>query len=211
VCGICGEFRFDGQYPELERIRKMLDKLAPRGPDDEGLFSYESLAFGHRRLSIIDLSDKAHQPMVDAELGLTIVFNGTIYNYPELRAQLIDKGHQFYSTGDTEVILKAFAQWGEHCVERLHGMFAFAIWNLRNQSLFLARDRMGIKPLYYTYDDKRLRFASTPQALLATKGIDTAIDDVALHNLFSLHAVVPAPRTILRGIRNQQARIQPPR
>jgi asparagine synthase (glutamine-hydrolysing) len=201
VCGICGEFRFDGQYPELERIRKMLDKLAPRGPDDEGLFSYESLAFGHRRLSVIDLSDKAHQPMVDAELGLTIVFNGTIYNYPELRAQLIDKGHQFYSTGDTEVILKAFAQWGEHCVERLHGMFAFAIWNLRNQSLFLARDRMGIKPLYYTHDDKRLRFASTPQALLTTKGIDTAIDDVALHNMFSLHAVVPAPRTILRGIR----------
>jgi asparagine synthase (glutamine-hydrolysing) len=201
VCGICGEFRFDGQYPKLERIRKMLDKLAPRGPDDEGLFSYESLAFGHRRLSIIDLSDKAHQPMVDAALGLTIVFNGTIYNYPELRAQLIDKGHQFYSTGDTEVILKAFAQWGEHCVERLHGMFAFAVWNLRNQSLFLARDRMGIKPLYYTHDDKRLRFASTPQALLATKGIDTAIDGVALHNMFSLHAVVPAPRTILRGIR----------
>ncbi|MCK5920240.1 MAG: N-acetylglutaminylglutamine amidotransferase, partial [Methylococcales bacterium] len=159
------------------------------------------LAFGHRRLSIIDLSEKAHQPMVDAALGLTIVFNGTIYNYPELRAQLIDKGHQFYSTGDTEVILKAYAQWGEHCVERLNGMFAFAIWNLRNETLFLARDRMGIKPLYYTQDDKRLRFASSTQALLATDGVDTSIDEVALHNLFSLHAVVPAPRTILRGIR----------
>ena len=201
MCGICGEFRFDGQYPELEPIRKMLAKLAPRGPDDEGLYSYESLAFGHRRLSIIDLSDKAHQPMVDAALGLTIVFNGTIYNYPELRRQLIEKGHQFYSTGDTEVILKAYAQWGEYCVERLHGMFAFAIWNLRNETLFLARDRMGIKPLYYTQDAKRLRFASNTQALLATGDVDTRIDEVALHNLFSLHAVVPAPRTILRGIR----------
>lgn len=201
MCGICGEFRFDGQYPELAGIKKMLSKLAPRGPDDEGLYSYESLALGHRRLSIIDLSDKAHQPMVDAALGLTIVFNGTIYNYPELRAQLIEKGHQFYSTGDTEVILKAYAQWGEHCVERLNGMFAFAIWNLRNETLFLARDRMGIKPLYYTQDDKRLRFASSTQALLATDNVDTSIDEVALHNLFSLHAVVPAPRTILRGIR----------
>ena len=201
MCGICGELRFDGQYPELARIRTMLARLESRGPDDEGVFSYESLAFGHRRLSIIDLSDKAHQPMVDAELGLAIVFNGTIYNYPELRKELIDKGHRFYSTGDTEVILKAYAQWGEYCVERLLGMFAFAVWNLRTETLFLARDRMGIKPLYYTQDRQRLRFASNTQALLAAGNIDTGIDEVALHNLFSLHAVVPAPRTILRGIK----------
>ncbi len=122
-----------------------------------------------------------------------------IYNYPELRAELIDLGHAFHSNGDTEVILRAYLEWGEACVEHLHGMFAFAIWN--REELFLARDRLGIKPLYYSENLGRFRFASTPQALLAAGGVDTSIDAVALHHLFTLHAVVPAPRTIFNGIR----------
>ncbi len=201
MCGICGEFRFDGQHPDLAVIRQMLERLQRRGPDDEGIYAQGSLAFGHRRLAIIDLSERSHQPMVDVELGLVIVFNGTIYNYPELRAELIARGHRFHSDGDTEVILKAYAEWGEDAVPRLIGMFAFAIWNLRDQTLFLARDRLGIKPLYYTEDRTHFRFASNTQALLAAGDVDTGIDPVALHHLFTLHAVVPAPRTVLRGIR----------
>lgn len=201
MCGICGEFRFDGQLPQASATSAMLSRLEKRGPDDEGQYAYQQMRFGHRRLSIIDLSNKAHQPMVDVASGLTLVFNGAIYNYPELRQQLQDKGHSFNSTGDTEVILRAYAEWGESCVERLHGMFAFAVWDQRKETVFLARDRMGIKPLYFSLDGARLRFASNTQALLAAGDIDTNLDPVALHNMFSLHAVVPAPRTVLKGIR----------
>ncbi len=179
----------------------MLKRLESRGPDDEGLHAHGRVMLGHRRLSIIDLSDHSHQPMVDAESGLSIVFNGSIYNYPELREELRAKGHGFKSHGDTEVILKAYVEWGEACVERLDGMFAFAIWNLRDETLFLARDRMGIKPFYYSLNNKRLRFASNTQALLAAGDVDTDIDIAALHHQFTLHGVVPAPRTVLKGIR----------
>ncbi len=200
MCGICGEYRWDGQPVELSRIQNMLQALEKRGPDHVGTFSDGGLAFGHRRLSIIDLSEKANQPMIDPQLGLALVFNGSIYNHPELREQLKIKGHQFFSLGDTEVILKAYKQWGEDCVKHFKGMFAFAIWDLKKKSLFLARDRMGIKPLYYAEHQGTLRFASNTQALLKYP-IDTELDNDALHNLFSLHAVVPAPRTVLKGIR----------
>lgn len=150
---------------------------------------------------MIDLSARSHQPMLDPHLGLALVFNGAIYNYPELRHDLIEKGYTFFSDGDTEVILKAYHAWGEACVERLHGMFAFAVWNSRTGSLFLARDRLGIKPLYYSLDEYRLLFASNTQALIKAGGVDTAIDPVALHHQFTLHGVVPAPHTLLRGVR----------
>jgi len=180
----------------------MMGSLARRGPDSAGYHVRRNTGLGHRRLAIIDLSDKAAQPMVDEEQGLSLVFNGTIYNYPELRETLIAKGHRFVSSGDTEVILKAYAEWGIDCLRRLHGMFAFAIRDDNRGRLILARDRVGIKPLYYTKNDKRLLFASTTQALLtADAAIDIGIDSFALHNLFSLHAVVPAPRTVLKGIR----------
>ncbi len=202
MCGICGEIRFDQASPDEVRIRRMMDRLARRGPDSEGSYISGNVGLGHRRLAIIDLSDKASQPMVDTQHGLSLVFNGTIYNYPELRDALIAKGHQFVSSGDTEVILKAYAEWGVDCLQRLHGMFAFAIRDEKNSRLILARDRVGIKPLYFSHDSNRLLFASTTQALLAADAsIDTSIDAFALHNLFSLHAVVPAPRTILKGIR----------
>ena len=201
MCGISGELRLDGQLPELKHLNAMMAQLEKRGPDHAGSFSDGPLAFGHRRLSIIDLSYKSSQPMVDAELGLALVFNGTIYNYPELRAELKANGYHFYSDGDTETILKAYAEWGEDAPKHLLGMFAFAIWDMKKKTLFLARDRMGIKPLYYSVDAKSFRFASNTQALLATPGIDTSLDPLAIHNLFSLHAVVPAPRTVLNGVR----------
>jgi asparagine synthase (glutamine-hydrolysing) len=159
------------------------------------------MALGHRRLSVIDLSQNANQPMVDDELRLALVFNGVIYNYLELREELKDLGYRFFSTGDTEVIIKAYRAWGKDCVKRFLGMFAFALWDMRARSLFLARDRFGLKPLYYSFSDNHLRFASNVQALLAGGEVDTRIDPVALHHHLTLHAVVPAPRTLLRGIR----------
>ncbi len=201
MCGIAGELRFDGKTPDIGTIERMLTKLARRGPDAAGTHIEGPLAFGHRRLAIIDLSPRSNQPMLDAASGLALVFNGTIYNYPQLRTQLQARGHHFVTDGDTEVILKAYAEWGEACVERLHGAFAFAIWDRNAQKLFLARDRLGIKPLYFSQDTKCFRFASNTQALLAAGGVDTQIDPVALHHQFTLHAVIPPPHTILQGIR----------
>lgn len=201
MCGICGELRFDGAPSDIAIIRQMASKLARRGPDNEGIVTDGPLAFGHRRLAIIDLSDFANQPMVDKTLKLALVFNGTIYNYKALRKELVELGYEFFSEGDSEVILKAYHAWGEKCVERFYGMFAFAIWDMRHLTLFMARDRFGIKPFYYALDSASLRFASSIQALLAAGGIDTSIDPIALHHHFTLHAVVPAPRTILNGVK----------
>ncbi|EFK95745.1 asparagine synthetase (glutamine-hydrolyzing), partial [sediment metagenome] len=201
MCGICGELRFDNQSPDLEAVGRMTAKLVRRGPDSGGSFDDGPLAFGHRRLSVIDLTASSEQPMVDKDLRLAEVFNGTIYNYRELRAELMEMGYAFFSEGDSEVILKAFHAWGERCVEHFFGMFAFAIWDMRHRSLFLARDRFGIKPLYYSLEGVKLRFASTTQALLAAGGVDTSIDPVALHHHLTLHAVVPAPRTLLNGVK----------
>lgn len=201
MCGICGEFRFDGAAVQERILQRMLVPLRSRGPDNEGTYKSKSVGLGHRRLSIIDLSANANQPMRDSNSNLTIVFNGTIYNYPQLREQLIQKGHSFVSTGDTEVILKAYAQWGKDCVAKLVGMFAFSIWDDAKQELFLARDRLGIKPLYYSHNDKHFRFASNTQSLLAAGDVNTEFDPIGLHNHLSLHAVVPAPLTILKGLR----------
>ncbi len=201
MCGICGELRIDQSRADPADLMPMLKTLQRRGPDNEGVFHQGPVALGHRRLSIIDLSERSNQPLLDQTAGLALVFNGTIYNYPELRKHLQAKGHHFISTGDSEVILRAYQEWGQACVEHLHGMFAFAIWDNNQQQLFLARDRLGIKPLYYAEDKKGFRFASNTQALLAAGGIDTDIDAVALHHQFSLHAVIPAPRTILKGVR----------
>lgn len=204
MCGLCGVLRFDGVPVSEQLIEKMKKPLHSRGPDDDGAHFDGNLGFGHQRLSIIDLSSNAHQPMVDADSGLAIVFNGSIYNYPQLREQLLSKGHTFRSTGDTEVILKAFAEWGEDCVARLIGMFAFAIWDSRKRRLFVARDRIGIKPLYFTHSNKRFAFASNTDSLLVAGDIDRAYDPVGLHHHLSLHAVVPAPRTIFKHIKKMR-------
>jgi asparagine synthase (glutamine-hydrolysing) len=205
MCGICGWLAAPGTRPDLGAVRRMMDRLERRGPDHEGSFSDGPMALGHRRLSILDLSFHGSQPMIDQEQGLALAFNGTIYNHPELRQELRTLGHRFTSTGDTEVILKAFAQWGTDCVTHLTGMFAFAIWNLKTGALFLARDRLGIKPLYYTEDPTNpaapLRFASSLPALLAGGSVNTEFDPIALHHQFTLHGSVPAPHTIFKGVR----------
>ncbi|MEA2990936.1 MAG: hypothetical protein QOG83_3647, partial [Alphaproteobacteria bacterium] len=169
--------------------------------DAGGFFAQGHVAFGHRRLSILDLSPTSQQPMVDSDLGLAVTFNGCIYNFRALRAELQAKGYRFFSDGDTEVILKAYHAWGARCVERFLGMFAFAIWERDSGRVVLARDRLGIKPLYLADTGKALRFASTLPALLAAGGVDTDIDPAALHHYLSFHATVPAPRTMLKGVR----------
>ncbi|MDH5354134.1 MAG: N-acetylglutaminylglutamine amidotransferase [Gammaproteobacteria bacterium] len=201
MCGLFGALSFTDQLVDDAVAEAMSTKVARRGPDDEGLWRDGPVMLGHRRLSIIDLSELGHQPMQDVSNRYSIVFNGTIYNYPELREQLIAAGYQFRSHSDTEVIINAYARWGEQCTEKLHGMFAFAIWDRQSQNLFMARDRMGIKPLYYAKTRAGFYFASNPQALLATGQCDTSIDPVGLHFQLSLHAVIPAPRTLLKGIR----------
>src|SRR5690606_37863602 len=151
------------------------------------------------RLKILDLSKRASQPMVDEETGLVIVFNGCIYNFKELKLELEDFGHRFKTTSDTEVILKSFAEWGEQCVERFNGMFAFAIFDRRSGRTFIARDRLGIKPLYLREAGSALRVASSLPALLAAEQTRPDVDSVALHHYMSFHSVVPAPLTILEG------------
>jgi asparagine synthase (glutamine-hydrolysing) len=175
--------------------------LESRGPDDEGLWVDGPVALTHRRLSIIDLSAAGSQPMVDDELGLTIVFNGCIYNYQDLRAELSAAGYRFFSHSDTEVIIKAYHRWGVDCVQRFFGMFAFALVERETGTVVLARDRLGIKPLYVAERPGRIRFASTLPALLAAGDVDTDLDKVALHHYMTFHSVVPAPRTILSGVR----------
>jgi len=201
MCGLCGELRFDHQLPDPAVLNRMTAMLARRGPDATGVYTDGPLALGHRRLAIIDLSERAGQPMADEALHLTLVFNGTIYNYRDLRAELAEMGYEFFSESDSEVILKAYHAWGEHCATHFTGMFAFAIWDARARTLFMARDRFGIKPLYYAMDGAALRFASTVQALLAAGGVDRSLDPIALHHHLTLHAVVPAPRTLLNGIK----------
>lgn len=178
----------------------MAATMGDRGPDGAGVWADRRVALGHRRLKIIDLSDAGSQPLVDAELGLTVVFNGCIYNYPELRTELQSKGHRFFSTSDTEVIAKAYREWGDDFVDHLMGMFAICIVERDSGRAVLVRDRLGIKPLYLAERPGALRFASTLPALLAGGGIDTAIDPIALHHYLTFHSIVPPPRTILRGV-----------
>lgn len=201
MCGIAGEIRFDGQSPEVAALERMNARQRVRGPDSSGVFVQGALGFAHRRLKIIDLSESAQQPMFDPALGLGIVFNGAIYNHGALRRELEALGYRFYSTGDTEVLLKAYHAWGQDFVQRLNGMFAFAIWERDSGRVVLGRDRLGIKPLYYNEQPGLLRFASSLPALVAAGGVDTTVDAVALNHYLSFHAVVPAPHTILAGVR----------
>ena len=201
MCGLCGEVTFDGSAADVAAIGRMTEAMVPRGPDDGGVLARGRVALGHRRLSIIDLSSRGSQPMVDSDLDLAMVFNGCIYNYAALRDELRAAGYRFFSTSDSEVVLKAYHHWGTDCVTRFTGMFAFAIVEWGSGRVVLARDRLGIKPLYLAQTPGRLRFASTVRALLDAGDVDTDLDRQALHHYFSFHSVVPAPRTIFAGIR----------
>jgi asparagine synthase (glutamine-hydrolysing) len=199
VCGFAGEVAV-GRAADREAVDRMAATMQSRGPDGEGSWHQNRVALAHRRLKIIDLTSTGDQPMTDNELGLTVAFNGCIYNHQELRAELERDGYRFFSTSDTEVIPKAYAKWGRNCVTHFKGMFAFALCEHESGRVLLARDRLGVKPLYLAQTRDSLRFASTLPALLAGGGIDTELDAVALHHYLSWHSVVPPPRTIIRGV-----------
>ncbi|WP_354700883.1 Asparagine synthetase [glutamine-hydrolyzing] 1 [Paraconexibacter sp. AEG42_29] len=201
MCGFAGELRPRAAV-DRDVLTRMSARLAPRGPDGDGVWTRANVGLAHRRLKVIDLSERGAQPMTDDALGLTIVFNGCIYNHHELREELRSLGHAFDSVSDTEVLLRGWAQWGEGLLERLLGMFAFALVDHASGRVTLVRDRLGVKPLYLApLPDGGLRFGSTLPALVAGGGLDTSVDPVALHHYLSLHAIVPAPRTILNGVR----------
>jgi asparagine synthase (glutamine-hydrolysing) len=201
MCGIFGSFNLDRNSTLDSRIaQQMGEHLNHRGPDQEGLYQDHSICLGHRRLSIIDLSEAGRQPMPNEDKTLWIVFNGEIYNYQELRPELEKHGHRFRSNTDTEVILHLFESEGEACVNKLRGMFAFAIWNSRDEILFIARDRLGKKPLYYYFDSRVFAFASEMKALLLHPRVAKEIDLQAVDEYLS-YQYVPAPRSIFRDIR----------
>src|SRR3954464_10269385 len=186
--------------PDITPVAAMADVLVPRGPDGAGVWSQGRVALGQRRLKIIDLTEAGGQPTRDSDLGLAVFWNGCIYNYKQLRRELTEHGYRFFSHSDTEVLLKAYHHWGDRFVDRLFGMFAFAIVERDSGRVLLGRDRLGIKPLYLTENASRIRFASSLPALLAGGGVDTRIDPQALHHYLTFHSVVPPPLTILRGV-----------
>ncbi len=198
MCGICGEIRFDGAVVDKSTKDSMMAEISTRGPDYCGDFSKKSIFLGHHRLSIIDTSNKSNQPMFDENLSLVIVFNGVIYNYVSLRQDLKKRGYTFTSDGDTEVILKAYHFYGQKCVDHFDGVFAFCIYDLNNNQLFIARDRFGIKPLYFKIEKEYFAFSSSMQSLLY-KDLGK-INQTALNYHFFLHSSVPAPHTLFDNI-----------
>src|SRR6185437_5421435 len=200
MCGIAGWFDPLGlSPPDRAQLQAMADAIAHRGPDGEGFYLAPGIGLAHRRLAVIDLSTGA-QPMQDIGGTITIVFNGEIYNFADLKAELIGRGHRFHTRSDTEVILEAWKEWGEDCVKRLNGMFAFALWDEKAGSLFLARDRLGEKPLYYTtLPDGSFAFASELAGLLALASLPRRIDPAAVEEFFALGYIVE-PRSIYTGV-----------
>lgn len=200
MCGICGIATVvPGRPIDRDEVRAMMARIAHRGPDDEGMFAASQAVLGHRRLSIIDLAS-GKQPIGNEDGSLQIVFNGEIYNYRELRADLVARGHRFRTESDTEVIVHLYEEYGADCVSRLNGMFAFAIWDERDRSLFLARDRVGIKPLYYAVAGDRLYFASEIKALLVCPDVERAVDPQAIDD-FLTYLYLPGERTMLERVK----------
>ncbi len=199
MCGICGQYRRDGGPVAAEELRRMTSTLIHRGPDDEGYHLDGSVGLGFRRLSIIDLQG-GHQPMSDREESVWVVFNGEIYNFRELRRELEGLGHSFRTRSDTEVIIQGYKRWGEQVLEHLNGMFGLALWDSKKRKLLLARDRLGIKPLYYRLTAGSLLFGSELRSILSVSGQAAQVDRSALY-LFLRYRYTPAPLTIFQGIR----------
>jgi asparagine synthase (glutamine-hydrolysing) len=200
MCGIVG-FKTSRDFTRLkDSLQEATSRLSHRGPDDSGLFLDETagVGMGHRRLSVIDLSITARQPMASDDGTVHIAYNGEVYNFKEIRNALKGYGHHFRSHSDTEVILKSYLQWGIDCLQRFVGMFSLALWDGFKMHLFLARDRLGIKPLYYHFDGKSLMFGSELKAIMAFEGFERNIDGDAIP-LFLHYQYVPAPRTIFEN------------
>jgi len=200
MCGICGFFEFETKGKVTrELVHRMNETLSHRGPDDEGIYVDDGIGFGHRRLSIIDVAG-GHQPISNEDGTIQVLLNGEIYNYPELRKELLHRGHCFSTRSDTEAIVHLYEECGVECFARLRGMFSIAIWDSRGRKLVLARDRVGKKPLFYAADATRIVFGSELKALLAAGGIPREIDPLAACDYFSF-GYVPAPKTIYRDVR----------
>jgi len=200
MCGICGIYNFNKEdYVNRDEIIRMNSVLRHRGPDEDGVYVVKNIALGSSRLKIIDLNT-GRQPVRNEDSSIWVVFNGEIYNYKDLREMLEKKGHKFYTQSDTEIIAHAYEEYGEDCVLKFDGMFAFAIWDSREDKFFIARDRLGIKPLFYSLDEKKLIFGSEIKAIIQNRSIDKKIDLQALHNFLSF-SYIPAPLSIFRNIK----------
>jgi len=204
MCGICGQFSYEHQAPISRReIERMASSMVHRGPDDDGYYIRGPIGLGFRRLSIIDI-DGGHQPMCDAGESVWVVFNGEIYNFPELRRELESLGHAFRTRSDTEVIVLGYKQWGDEVLNRLNGMFGLAIWDERKRRLVIARDAFGIKPIYYKIADGKVSFGSEIRTILAVTNESPQPDPSAL-NLFLRYRFTPSPYTVFKGIRKLAA------
>lgn len=201
MCGIAGVYRFDGQLVDEKLLRGMGERLVHRGPDGKGLHVDQEVGLVHRRLKIIDLTDKANQPMIYANGRFVISYNGEVYNYLELRRELKNEGFSFHSTSDTEVILAAYARWGTDCVEHFNGMFAFALWDQQQRRLFCARDRLGVKPFYYHLNSKRFAFASEIKCLLSLPDVPIEPNLRLVRDYLALGLVDHTDETFFAGIR----------
>lgn len=202
MCGITGWLYASGAEPEPETLKRMAHAIRHRGPDDEGFFRDPAagMALAQRRLSIIDLSNASHQPMVDAATGVVLVYNGELYNFQSLRQELLVLGHSFHSSGDTEVVLRSFIQWGMDCLPRFAGMFAIALWDPRSATLHLARDATGMKPLYTCPTANGVAFASEVKAFLQLPGFVAKIDATGLQLYLEFGYVFDEQTTMLQGV-----------
>jgi len=203
MCGIAGIYNLSGK-PKAESeklVRQMTDSIAHRGPDDEGFFIDDKIALGHRRLSILDLSEAGHQPMFSQDKNLVIVFNGEIYNYKEIAEELKTEGYQFKSGSDTEVILASYDKWGKGCLEKFNGMWAFAIYNIKNSTLFCARDRLGVKPFYYYKDENAFIFASEIKAILEYQDVKKTPNDQIIYDFLAHGFSDHTEETFFKGIK----------
>lgn len=200
MCGIAGIFNFNGEPVSPVFLRRMTDAIAHRGPDGEGFYTDSFIGLGHRRLAIIDLSPAGHQPMITEDRQFALTYNGEVYNFQELRAELESLGYKFRSRTDTEVVLYAYVEWGAECVKRFNGMFAFAIWDRSRQELFLARDRYGIKPFYYSFIGNTFLFASEQKAIICHSDFQRSIDLEGLLEYFTFQNIF-TDKTLFNGIR----------
>lgn len=201
MCGITGIYYFDPQARVSQRLlQRMTELIAHRGPDANGYYLQGNIGLGHRRLSIFDLSPAGHQPMPNEDETVWITYNGACYNYLNLNSFLRSKGHRFKSTSDTETLVHLYEEYGPAFLTKIDGMFALGLWDARQQQLLLARDRIGIKPLYYYYDAEHLIFASELKALLADRTVPTDINAAALSDYLHLMSI-PDPETIFRGVK----------
>lgn len=204
MCGICGIMEFGSDRPvSSDLLTRMTDTISHRGPDDAGYRIEPGVGLVHRRLSIIDVSS-GQQPLCNEDGSIWIIFNGEIYNYPELRQLLEQKGHKFRTHSDTETIVHLYEEFGEECFARLRGMFALALWDRNRRRMVLARDRIGKKPLFYFHDSKRFIFGSELKAILAAGNIPADSDVSAISDYFAF-LYIPAPKTIYRAIRKLRA------